>query len=312
MLFRRACCFINRLINRILITAFVFLGSATLHAQQSTSIAARVVDVEGEAWYTAAANDSARTAVTKDLQVEAGGTIITGKRGKVALLLADESLVRLHHNSEFTLRTAAPTAGWLQNISSQLKSSYELLRGEMWFRNKRRQADIEIDTAHVSISVRGTEFSVVAKADVVTVTMLEGRIQARNEYGSVDASSGEQVVALRGQPPRKSILLTPDDAVQWTIKLPALFDASSFAAACMQEADDRVREQLQHAAALASAGDYDNAIAALGTSPGSDLGATGNNANPALATYRNWLLLENGDASAASAANVEQLTQDAQ
>ncbi|MGB5325069.1 MAG: FecR domain-containing protein, partial [Pseudomonadales bacterium] len=282
----------------LLCTSRVALAQESSATDAKTQLA-RVVEVEGEAWYRPTGENAEEIAVSRDLEISAGGTVVTGKRGKVALLLADESLVRLHYNSEFTLRAAAPTAGWLQRASRQLKSSYELLRGELWFRNKRRETDIDIDTAHVSISVRGTEFSVEAGEEVVLVNMLEGAIQATNAFGQLDAASGEQVIAERGKAPRKRLLLNPDDAVQWTIKLPPLFDTRSFAALCLQWSKADEKEPLRQATAMAAEGDYLEAAAMLEEVAANSPDKRG----AAIAVYRNWLLLESGEGAAAAKVN---------
>lgn len=156
-----------------------------------------------------------------------GQKVVTGSDGKVALLLADETAIRLNSNSEFVLNSSAETAGWLTNFNDAVKSKYKLLQGELWFRNKRRAADIEIDTDHISISVRGTEFTVIAEAQRTLVNMLEGKVNANNEFGAVDAISGEQVIAEAGKAPIKRILLQPQDAVQWMVRAPASFNSDS-------------------------------------------------------------------------------------
>ena len=156
-----------------------------------------------------------------------GESIKTGNDGKVALLLADETAIRLNSNSEFTLNGVAETAGWLTSISQSVKSQYKLLKGELWFRNKQRAADIDIETNHISISVRGTEFTVVAEKGRTLVNMLEGVIDANNEFGGVTAVSGDQVIAEEGKAPFKRLLLNPLDATQWTIRPPNDYNAKS-------------------------------------------------------------------------------------
>lgn len=187
-----------------------------------------------------------------------GDTIVTGANGKAALLLADETMIRLHHNSEFKLNAAAPVAGWLAKTKQNLKSSYELIKGELWFRNKRRAADIKVNTQHVSISVRGTEFSVRVSDEVTLVNMLEGKVNASNAFGQLDAISGEQIEVRPDRAPIKRLLLNPEDSVQWVIQVPDIIDAERLILALSHELESSVTKKL---ISLINEGNYQGALA---------------------------------------------------
>ena len=283
---------LNRLMALALCSLF-FIQFAG--ANETDSVAASIAEVEGDAWLIRASNAQQQLTLVAGQRVFPGDTVVTGKTGKAALLLADESLIRLYHGSEFSLNAVAPSAGWLTRTSQRFKSSYELVKGELWFRNKRRGSDIEIGTEHVSISVRGTEFSVVAQLDVVYVTMLEGSIAASNSLGSVEAISGEQVVAERGKAPTKRLLLNPDNAVQWTIKLPDIFSSQSFAQFINSSsselnnatADEQTALILTQAAATLDSGDYTDAFELLAADQDAPF-------NAPLQTYQAWAYIETG------------------
>ncbi|MCK9364543.1 MAG: tetratricopeptide repeat protein [Syntrophales bacterium] len=161
-----------------------------------------------------------------------GDVIRTGADGWIAIVLSDETLLQLNRNSRFTLKDVAENAGWnlirnvvvktIRNVSS---SRYMLNAGEGWFRNKNRNTRIDIEAFGMVAGVRGTELDLKLSDDgVATVAVLEGRITASNDLSSIDVRTGEQAVARPGKPITKSILLTPEDAVQWTIPVPPLFD----------------------------------------------------------------------------------------
>jgi tetratricopeptide (TPR) repeat protein len=162
----------------------------------------------------------------------AGDTLITGADGRATLLLSDESLVQMNRNTRLVLKSVDQSAGWLPtSVSGALQSVYKLLDGEIWFRNKNPETDLEIETPHVAIAVRGTEFVVRVNAEIFTeVDMLEGRIEASNPFGSIAAVSGEQVYAVPGAAPVKRLLLSPEDAVQWTVIVPQLLSPEAAAA----------------------------------------------------------------------------------
>ena len=202
------------------LSSILLLFCSVLQAQEL----AKVVAVEGSAFLQ---RNGSENALQQGATLATGDTVITGSDGRVAILLADETAIRLNANSEFSLNNVAETAGWFANVSSAIRSKYRLLKGELWFRNKSRSADIEIDTSHISISVRGTEFTVIAEDQRTFVNMLEGKVDASNEFGGVTAISGEQVVAEQGKAPFKRVLLNPLNAAQWTIRPPAGYAAEN-------------------------------------------------------------------------------------
>jgi len=161
-----------------------------------------------------------------------GDIIRTGSDGWIAVVLSDETLLQLNRNSRFTLKEVADNAGWnlirnvvvttIRNVSN---SRYTLNAGEGWFRNKNRNTRIDIEAFGMVAGVRGTELDLKLSDDgIATVAVLEGRITASSDLSSLDVRAGEQAIARPGRPITKSILLTPEDAVQWTIPIPPLFD----------------------------------------------------------------------------------------
>jgi len=188
--------------------------------------------------------------VSVNAELFAGDTLRTGADGRATLLLSDESLVQVNRDTRLMLKSVDQSAGWLPAAArSAIGSIYELLRGELWFRNKNPDVDLSIETPHVAIGVRGTEFVVrVVPGTITEIDMLEGRILASNPLGSIEAGSGEQVYAVPGAPPRKRLLLNPQDAVQWTVLVPPLLSAE--AAAVNDPTGDRYRTATKIVAAL--------------------------------------------------------------
>jgi tetratricopeptide (TPR) repeat protein len=176
---------------------------------------------------------SAVQVVSANSELFAGDTLITGADGRASLLLNDESLVQVNRNTRLVLKAVEQSAGWLPSAAKTIAGSvYELLQGELWFRNKNVAVDVEIATPQVAIGVRGTEFVVrVLPASTTEVDMLEGRILASNPFGSIEAITGEQVYAVAGAAPRKRLLLQPENAVQWTALVPPLLTPASLAGA---------------------------------------------------------------------------------
>ena len=165
----------------------------------------------------------------------AGDAIRTGANAKVAILLADETQMQIHHDTLLELKEVAQVSGW-QRLQGLIKTSlatalshYSLEHGEIWVRNNNRDLYINIETTLVSAAIRGTELTVRMEPDArATITVLEGRIEAANPLGSLTATTGEEVTATPGAAPRKRLLVQPEDAVQWTLTVPGLFGARDF------------------------------------------------------------------------------------
>ena len=160
-----------------------------------------------------------------------GDRLRTGPDGRAAILLADESLVRINRNSYFVLKSVARRAGWLPAADRGMRrgrTRLGLKRGELWLLNKNPGADLSVRSGMVTAAIRGTEFGMRADtAGEVSVVVLEGRVGVANDAGQVTLASGEAAVARPGEPPVRRILMHPEDAVQWTMILPRSFDPAA-------------------------------------------------------------------------------------
>lgn len=157
----------------------------------------------------------------------------TGNDGWAAILMADESMIQLHRNSFLFFKSINRNAGWLKakpvSASGNTGSFYKLNAGEMWLRNKNERVNINIETPTVSAGIRGTEINIrIEESGTVLISIIEGYVEASNRYGRIRAGTSELIIAQPGAAPVKRMLLTPEDAVQWTIYIPPLFDYRSF------------------------------------------------------------------------------------
>jgi tetratricopeptide (TPR) repeat protein/ferric-dicitrate binding protein FerR (iron transport regulator) len=264
------------------ILAGVLLPAAAL-AQVSAkilSIQGRV-EVEQSPWAPASVNQV----------LKIGASIRTGDQSRAVILLADETQIKINSNSQLTLRDVRQTSSLLVRVAQaaarQDQSSMNLLKGEAWLRSKQKPANLRVDTPAVTAAIRGTEFDIKVADDGETVaTVLEGSIDFRNDQGFVLVNSREQGRARVGQAPTKTVLLNPEDAVQWTLFYTAAASPRDFpfqvsspdqAKADLTAAGDPIRTaQLQH--------DAGNPQAALSVLEGIS--------TPEAAEIRGWVLLE--------------------
>ncbi|MFQ5739486.1 MAG: TonB-dependent receptor domain-containing protein [Acidobacteriota bacterium] len=272
------------------------LFSAPILAQGAASgIAGKVlaaqglVEVRQSPWTPAKVNQLLRP----------GATVRTGARSRAAILLADETQLKLGANSDLQLREVRASSNLLQRIgkvaAGARQSIINLRSGKAWLRSKRKPARVRVSTPAVTAAIRGTEFVVdVAEDGESVVTVLEGAVDMRNDSGAIIVSSGEQGRARIGQAPTKTIVVNPDDAAQWTLSYsasvsprdyPFLYRSPREAQAALdQGAKDPVQEaQLQH--------DAGNLAAALTRLEGLN--------TPAAAETRGWIRLEMNQLSAA-------------
>jgi tetratricopeptide (TPR) repeat protein len=187
------------------------------NAQEScTPPLARVVSMQGTAEVRRAGADW--KAAGLDTALCAGDALRVGARSRAALLLSNETTVRLDQGTTLTLTPPDPRgATLLEQISGGL---HVITRTPRPFRVK---------TPFVNANVEGTEFEVRVETDAATISVYEGQVVAANDLGNLKVGTGERAIAPRGLAPYKDLLIRSADAVAWTLYFPSVFDALSTA-----------------------------------------------------------------------------------
>ena len=197
----------------------------------------------------------------------AGDSIRTQARSRAALLLSNETTLRLDQRTTLTL--AGPEEG---------RSALLNLFGGALHVITRTPRPFRVSTPFVNANVEGTEFLVSVGADGASVAVYEGRVSATNERGSVTVESGERALAAKDTAPRKEVMVRPRDAVQWALYFPTVFDYSDRGEAGRDE------PALREAIGLYRAGRPVDAIAKLDSIPPASR-------NARVLSYRAGLLL---------------------
>ena len=163
-------------------------------------------------------------------EIFAGDAVQTGPSSRAALLCVDESQIKLNENTILVLKSVAPSPRlrtWVVSpteMEPAPKSKYEIIRGEIWLRNKNEKFHFELEAPAVSATIRGTELNVrVAPNGSTSVILLEGGVCLTNPQGEVCLVPGEEGFALPGRAPAKRVLVMPQDAVQWSLYYPDIF-----------------------------------------------------------------------------------------
>jgi len=167
--------------------------------------------------------------------------------GRAGLILYDESLLRLAENSN--VRFSAP--------SEEGSTLLELLHGITHIISRTRHS-FQVDTPYVNAYIEGTEFTVESASDHALVTVLEGRVIARNEQGEVAVSAGQRATARPGEAPRGEAVVNPRDAVQWALYYPPV----------VEPPEARAPEAVRRSLVAYRRGDLSGAFRALVEEPG--------------------------------------------
>jgi len=245
-------------------------GSLPLEAGECDPEVARAISIQGLV-EAIAADESEWSVVQQGDRFCPGDRLRVGANSRAGLTLSDESLMRLAENSSVRFSAPAEDGGtWL-----------ELLEGIAHFIS-RVTRPFRVDTPYVNASIEGTEFTVEAGPENAGITVLEGRVLARNRDGEIVVNGGQRAGAPRGQPPRAEAVDDPLAAVQWALYYPPL----------LEPADDSASEAVLRSVKAYRRGDLSGAFAALAEEPDVDKSAD-------LLVYRASLHLQVGGIDAA-------------
>ena len=152
-------------------------------------------------------------------KLNAGNFIRTLDGSQVALLLRDQTQVRLNQNSVLEIKS-------LQ--AGEQATSLSLFRGRLWAQVKQLsigtlravtgavgQQQVRIATPTATIGIRGTDWELVVGDNNTTVTVFSGEVEMSNDLGRIAVGPNEQGVVEAGKAPVKSLLSNARDRVQW-------------------------------------------------------------------------------------------------
>jgi hypothetical protein len=223
--------------QRHLAALFFGLLLASAGAQTSSNLPpARVITSEGGVEYLRRDSTNWYSAPAGQV-LEERDRLRTLDDGRAVVQLSDRSQLRLNPRSELTV-TPARTAS--------AKSHVELMRGLLYFLDRNRPGEIEVDTPLATAAIEGTEFALAVDetTGALMLALVDGRVQLTNTFGGISLVSGEQAVVEPGQPPRKTAVITSQNVVQWCLYYPGVID--------VDELNFSDAEKLQFAGSLAA------------------------------------------------------------
>ncbi|WP_442580618.1 FecR domain-containing protein [Mesorhizobium sp. ASY16-5R] len=134
----------------------------------------------------------------------AGDELRTNALGSLAVLFADNTQVRLGRNTTLVVKEINPGADSLFSLES----------GSIWARAERGGEGLVIETPAAAAAIRGTDWTMTVVGDRTSLTVLEGKVELSNQFGSVTVVPGEAASAAIGRAPTKTVIVAPDDREQ--------------------------------------------------------------------------------------------------
>ncbi len=147
-----------------------------------------------------------RAAAVKQ-KLRGGAFVRTGDRSTLALLMPDQTQLRLNQNSMLQIKES-PSGG--------APARLELKGGRAWMQSKAKAGNVVIDTPNATAAIRGTEWELeVDPAGKTLLAVFSGTVEFSNPQGSVTVNRNEAALAEAGKAPVKVALTNPRDRVQW-------------------------------------------------------------------------------------------------
>ncbi len=161
--------------------------------------AGRIVSMSGN---VSIVKGGASTSAKPFHSLEAGDVVVTGPNSRAAIILRDETLIKLNANSKITIQDVIKNIKPVSTGASD-KTLIKQESGEMWIRTKNRPGKLEIDTKSGSAAIRGTEFTINANDNKTLLTLLDGTAELSNSQGSILVTKNEQGEVTPNSAPTK-------------------------------------------------------------------------------------------------------------
>jgi tetratricopeptide (TPR) repeat protein len=156
----------------------------------------------------------------KDRPFDVGDGVRTLAHSRAGVKFLSGYLVRLSPQTTITFTEKDP--------GKKQEAKTSILGGIAHFFSRKPKKIPKVETPQVSASVRGTEFVVEVTSDRTMISVISGRVVASNSLGDVEATAGQQVVAISGQAPTRRIIVSPLESVQWALRYPAILEISDY------------------------------------------------------------------------------------
>lgn len=171
-------------------------------------------------------------------RLRGGAFVRTGDLSTMALLMPDQTQLRVNQNSMLQIKEQA---GAGQPTRMELKS------GRAWMSSKGPTPNVTIDTPNATAAIRGTEWELeVDPSGKTLLAVYSGTVEFYNDQGRVMVGRNEAALAEAGKAPVKIALTNPRDRVQWVNAYsidPRRFAEAAKASPAVRSALDAIAKQ---------------------------------------------------------------------
>ena len=145
--------------------------------------------------------------VAVNQKLRGGAFVRTGDLSQMALLMQDQTQLRLNQNSMLQIKEVA---------ESGKPTRLDLKVGRAWMQSKGPAANVVVETPNATAAIRGTDWELeVDPAGKTMLAVFSGAVEFSNPQGSVTVGKNEGALAEFGKAPVKLVLTSPRDRIQW-------------------------------------------------------------------------------------------------
>jgi len=197
----------------ILVLLSGLLLSFTAHGQTVIG-AAGVVSLQGVVEYQASLG-AAWQPVRINQKLLPGHSLRTGPHSRAALLLDDNTQVRLHEKTVLVIQAveAKPLSAG--------QTKFRQLLGRAWVQSKTPPRQLIWQTPTAVAGLRGTDWEMQVGEDGSSLlSVFSGEVDLSNDFGRVAVAANEQAQAVQGKAPVKLVVQNLKERVQWVSAYP--------------------------------------------------------------------------------------------
>ena len=203
----------NHLVRLFVLAALVVYVQA---ARAESRNAAEIISLQGKGEFREASDARWRDAFVRQ-HIDQGNFLRTGDASRMAVLLSDQTQIRLAANSLIQIKQVGDNRDRGTILKQSAGRSWTQSRNiSTWAQSLNVPNKLIVETPSALAAIRGTDWEIVVDKDgSSTLTVLSGEVLLSNDYGRVSVGAGEQAQAKTGMAPVKWILRNPRDRVQW-------------------------------------------------------------------------------------------------
>lgn len=207
----------TKVVKRLIALSLLLLLSINLHisAKECSPWVAKAISIQGNVEKRSFSNkkSSEWLPIKRDDELCAGEIVRVKQNSRAALILRNDTILRLNQNTTMTL----------SGFSDEQSNWINLEKGIAHFIARIKQS-FKVITPFVNAAVEGTEFVISVNSTQSEVTVFEGIVRAKNKLGEITLTGGQTAIATKTTPPTVIIKINPRNAVQWSLYYPAIIN----------------------------------------------------------------------------------------